>query len=333
MKNKNSWQQKIDPAFDELIQVYRLFLKDCRLPTNTGYISLAGDTLKIMEHEGYPSLTGDSAPHEENTAAIVELGADKDVLLISAFLTQFKGKKTLPEIISLMQHPRQMAYGLNKKSKEYYLKRFAPLSSEEEAKSYFMKNTEDEFMVWFKGLTADFGALFLHVGFKSILASRHNEQCDLKDLNINKLNFTKTALAYMYNTISELTHKKPIKKLLDEAQDGDDKALFKAIQINKMILDLEWVRQRIRKAMLSGDSGFFNKLGNAIKKVPIDHDMEYGELLLVLTFLWPFGLYRLDNKELISLLEAGGLKVQDDTETFRKFVTRLKRTGVLMDRT
>jgi len=328
MKN-NTWNAKIDPAFDELIQVYRLFLEGCRLPANTGFIYLADDTLRIMEQEGYPSLTGDSVPHEENTAAIVELGADKDVLLISTFLAQFKGKKTLPEIISLMPHLCQMADGLNKKSKEYYLKRFSPLSSEEEAKIYFMDNTEDEFRAWFKDLAADFVALFSHVSFKGILASRQNDQCDLKDLNINKLSLTKTALTSIYNTISELTHSTPLQHLMALAASGDDTALFKAVQIDKTLVDEEWVRVRIRKAQFSGDREFFEQLGEAIRKTPLENDIEYGELLLILKFFWNKGLYRLTYPELRDLIEAGGLRLQEDPGTFKRYIYRLKKNGVL----
>lgn len=326
MKN-NTWQHKIDPAFDELIQVYRLFLEECKLPANTGFIYLADDNLKVMEEDGYPSLTGDSAPHEENSAAIVELGADEDVLLISTFLAQFMGKKNLPEIISVMHPLRQMADGLNKKSKEYYLKRFAPLSSEEEAKAYFADNTE--LISWFKDLTADFAALFLHVSFKGILASRQNEQCDLKDLNINKLSFTKTALANIYNTISELTHRTPLQNLVALAASGDDAALFKAVQIDKTLVDEEWVRIRIRKAQYSGDHKFFEQLGEAIRKTPLENDIEYGELLLILKFFWDKGLYRLTYPELRDLIEAGGLRLQEDPGTFKTYIYRLKKDGVL----
>ena len=326
---KNTWKTKIDPAFDELIQVYRLFLEECRLPANTGYICLADDCMRIMEQEGYPSLTGDFAPHEETTAVMVELGADEDVLLISTFLTQFKDKKNLSEIISLMHHPRQMADGLNKKSKEYYLKRFAPLSSEEEAKAYFTDNTEDEFRAWFKDLTADFATLFLHVSFKGILASRQNEQCDLKDLNINKLSLTKTALTHIYNAISELTHRTPLQNLVALAASGDDAALFKAVQIDKTLVDEEWVRTRIRKAQFSGDREFFEHLGEAIKKTPLENDIEYGGLLLILKFFWNKGLYRLTYPELRDLIEAGGIRLQEDPGTFKRYIYRLKKDGVL----
>jgi hypothetical protein len=46
-------------------------------------------------------------------------------------------------------------------------------------------------------------------------------------------------------------------------------------------------------------------------------NIEYGDLLLTLSKFWTMGLCRLKIKELIGLLEASGLTIQEGVEIFR----------------
>lgn len=132
------------------------------------------------------------------------------------------------------------------------------------------------------------------------------------------------------NLASVLTNKKSLINLVKDAENGNDDSLFKALQIDKAVFDLGWVRKRVRKAQYEGDASFFERLGDAMKKAPFQHDVEYGELRLVLAAFWGMGLCRLTNTELMGVLEAGGMRLQDDLETFGQFIRRLKKDGVLM---
>lgn len=112
-------------------------------------------------------------------------------------------------------------------------------------------------------------------------------------------------------------------ELLEEAEKGNDESLFKAIQIDETLFDLDWVRKRIRKAFYAGDSSFFKKLGTVIEKTSLENDIEYTKLNNILISFWELGLCKLNNQEQWELLKSCGITVQTDPETFRKYVNRL----------
>ena len=83
----------------------------------------------------------------------------------------------------------------------------------------------------------------------------------------------------------------------------------------------------IRKAQISGDEGFFKKLAKAITKQPFSHDKEFTRAMMVINLFWPIGLNKLSNSERIDLLETCGIRIQDDPETFRRYVNSLVRAN------
>ncbi|MCR4286549.1 MAG: hypothetical protein NUW09_00890 [Deltaproteobacteria bacterium] len=309
-KGQNGWQHKIDPAFDELIKIYRHFLDICRLPRNSGYVALEDETLKAVKKDDFPSLAGmyDSG-FDLASPADLKIPEYVETLQYISTLTLKNIYESVPELIK----------ALPPKSKAYYKKRFNIGMSEEEAKALYEGKFQEELQRIFEDQIMDLQALLFHAGTMGYLDPGIDSKSDKEDVK----KALPVALATVYDTVSRLTHKKPIRELLKEAQGDNDAALFKAVQIDKMILDLEWARKRIRKAMLSGDSKFFNKLGNAIKKAPLDHDREYGELQLVLTMFWNMGLKRLSNDELMEVLTAGGLRVPANKDTFARLKNRI----------
>ena len=56
MDKNNSWKEKIDPAFDELIKVYLDFIDRSHINVNTGYLCLDDDSLNILKEKGHPSF-------------------------------------------------------------------------------------------------------------------------------------------------------------------------------------------------------------------------------------------------------------------------------------
>ncbi len=205
------------------------------------------------------------------------------------------------------------------RSKAYYKKRFHIGMSEEEARAMYAGMFPEERLRIFQGMMTDLQALLFHAGTIGFPTQEINPTGKKEDVS----KALPMVLASVYDTISRLTHKRPIRELLNEAHGGDDEALFKAVQIDKMTINHEWARKRIRKAMLSGDSSFFDKLGSAIKKTPLDHDREYGELQLVLIMFWEMGLKRLSIDELMEVLVAGGLKLPKNKDTFARLKNRI----------
>ena len=128
------------------------------------------------------------------------------------------------------------------------------------------------------------------------------------------------------NTISLLVFGRNIFDLIKEAKNGDPKYFFKALQIDRSIIESPWAIKMIRKAQMSGDESFFKKMAKAIAKEPFKHDKEFSRAIMILLLFWHFGLDKLTNIERIELLKGCGIRVQEDPEVFRKFVNRLVKS-------
>ncbi len=319
MDKSNSWKEKIDPAFDELIKVYLDFIDRSRINTNTGYSCLDDDSLNFLKEKGYPSLHKkleyDYEYSKKLTKDIIKLGATNDIEYIMKFFTAKKFDQRKSYLF-------KMIHALpNDESKEHYRTFFSFFESEEKLKSYFNRKPEIELKRCLYDVVMNILTLMLQVMYKGYWNTENDES--LKRKRLGRLTLLKIGLSEVFNAISSLTHKKSLYELLEDAENGNDESLFKAIHIDKTLFDLDWVRKRIRKAFYAGDSYFFKKLGTAIEKMPLENDIEYTKLNSVLISLWELGLCKLNNQELWELLKSCGIIVQDDPESFRKHVNRL----------
>lgn len=323
----HSWKEKIDPAFDEIIKIYIDFIDMSHINVNSGYLCLDDDSLNFLKKEGYPSfhkkIKFDYEYNKKLTKDIIKLGASNDIEYILKFFTakKFEQKKSyLFKMINALP---------NKESKEYYRTFFDFFETEEKLESYFDRRPERDRKRCEYDVGMNFLTLVNQVMYKGYWDTENDES--IKRKRLDRLNLIKISLSRVFNTVSSITHKKSLYELLAEAEKGNDESLFKAIQIDKTLFDLDWLRKRIRKAFYAGDSSFFKKLGMAIEKTPLENDIEYTKLNSVLISFWGLGLCKLNNQELWELLKSCGIIVQDDPESFRKHVNRLKENKIIDD--
>ncbi len=217
----------------------------------------------------------------------------------------------------------------NKESKEYYRTYFSFFETEEKLKSYFNRMPGIDLNRGLFDIGMNIITLMIQIMCKGYLDAENDES--VKRKRLDRLNLIKIGLSEVFNTVSSITHKKSLDELLEEAEKGNDESLFQAIQIDKTLFDLDWLRKRIRKAFYAGDSSFFKKLGMAIEKMPLENDIEYTKLNSVLISFWGLGLCKLNNQELWELLKSCGIIVQDDPESFRKHVNRLVENKTIDD--
>ncbi len=85
----NSWKEKIDPAFDDLIKVHLDYIKRthiCSSDKRKRYLSLDDDSIKVLERKGYPSLLKEFKPNPRNLRKLINytisIGASPDSMLI-----------------------------------------------------------------------------------------------------------------------------------------------------------------------------------------------------------------------------------------------------------
>ncbi len=321
--SKSNYNSKIDPAFSELIKEYLKILTSCCLPANEGYLVPLDHTLDVFARRGYPALGNEYEDITELSKNIKtsfsESGSIKNLSKITRN-SPFSFEKELFEPLESLP---------NGESKCYYASKFAKFQSENINK-YFKGMPQDQLIEEIKELYCDWKSLLFHIAIHDLRNERTTRSH--KPVKLRKsieFKFCKNFMASVNDTISMLVNKKHMATLVEEAKKGEDEALFKAVRVDKTLLDAKWVRRKIRIAQYTGEHIFFKQLGDAIKKPPLEHDMEHTQSFLVLAYFWKLGLCRLTNPELMELLLSSGVRVQDDPSTFRKFVDRLKREGVL----
>ena len=345
--DKNSWKKKIDPAFDDLIKVYLDYIKRthiCSIDKRKRYLSLDDESLKVLERRGYPPLLRELKPNPRNLKKLMNytigVGASPDSMLILECFKNIdkllnKKKKKKSKGVSknkysdaLESNIMSMINGLPREdSRNYYKKRLLVDLSPKKTKAFFEGKTQKELIKDLVDIGIDVTCLMFQTGFTGYL-DLPNGNCNGK--KFIKSNVVNLAMQQTYNSISIMTYKKSLSELLEEAQKNDE-SLYNAIHLDKTLFDKGWVRKRIKRAFYSGDSIFFKELARAIKKPPIDAKLMYGELVIILSSLWLLGLYRLDNSELMELLKTNGVPIQEDIDTFRKYIDRLKDDNILFD--
>jgi len=247
-KETSSWKEKGDPAFDEIIKIYIDFIDMSHINVNSGYLCLDDDSLNFLKKEGYPSfhkkIKFDFEYNKKLTKDIIKLGASNDIEYILKFFTakKFEQKKSyLFKMINALP---------NKESKEYYKTFFDFFETEEKLESYFNRRPERDRKRCEYDVGMNFLTLVNQVMYKGYWDTENDES--IKRKRLDRLNLTKISLSEVFNTVSSITHKKSLDGLLEEAEKGNDESLFKAIQIDKTLFDLDWLRKRIRKVLCRG---------------------------------------------------------------------------------
>ncbi len=304
MKSKSSsWQQKIDPAFDNFIKSYLDLINVLGLTASEGYVSEhLLIYIKAIENEGYPSFM----------RFYEETGVNNLINMMTDSFTMPCAFSALKPVLEKLENEewganinRELATltdPLPYESKDYYLKW-----------DYIPNPAQD--IASYMHFVSDMISLMNHL--TSIKMEGDELPATVLDAQmIQRILFTALEI------ISLSIHKRSIRELYEEAKEGDNPSLFKLIQLDKSLFDHEWARLRIRKALYLGDRQFFKSLADAIKADPLQHNKIKIERHLVLMNYWFYGLYRLSIPELMQLLEDSDIHLPEDEMTFRKFIDR-----------
>jgi hypothetical protein len=298
----SSWKQEVDPAFPVFIKGYLDLLESFGLPRSEGYIHIkdAEGFLEVMESKGFPGFT-DYYKEDSWQGIISELSPISGELEI------------LGELGSIFDALDQEKWG-------YYIKGIIYKVTENirpESRVYYRKwqrIPSPENLQEYVHFVTDMVSLSFH--FTTQGHDANDQPLRVSAHLIQRILFTS------YEVASTLVNKRMLRTLYEEAREGDDNSLFALIKVDKSAFDHEWIRTRIRKALYEGDKGFFESLGEAIKKDPLMHRRVKIELHLLLWQFWYYGLYRLTIPELMHLLEDSGIKIHEDEVAFRKFIDR-----------
>jgi hypothetical protein len=148
-------------------------------------------------------------------------------------------------------------------------------------------------------------------------------------LNQKQADHILTCYAWMnFSMIAGLFGKSPF-VLFEEAKSGNRDSILKLIQLDKTFTGADWSMREIKKAHLSGDQEYFNKLAKALAKNPFASKKTNLKLCFVLVFGWEMELGKLSNDEILGFVKELGIYEGDDPDTLYREIKRLglkKRT-------
>lgn len=322
---KSSWYQEIDPAFNQIIKIYMKAFQKMQLPAREGYLALAldGKDYNKIETEGFPSVAS-LYEHDKPQDIVNDIG-----LMFGNGITKEKIKEIEKEVkkkYNFYSFLLPVINSLENASRDYYLKSLAPFSAVESFKTYISNMDEKTQKKLLMKMHSDTLSFIWHVGMLDIDSLRKDkEKCEaVKEIVKKHRRFVKRTLFFVWDVISLLVNRKPLKQLFTEARKGDDNSLFELIKVDKTLFDHEWVRTRIRKAMYSGDKNFFNSLGIAIMDEPLKTEYDNLDIAIILLTFWKAGLYRLTVRQTMQLLLDSDVHFKQGETSFNQIRVRLR---------
>jgi hypothetical protein len=320
------WNEVIDPAFNKIIRAFLDGLKLVQIPANEGYLilTLSEDQLKNIEKQGFPTI----AKYYEKDGVEDLLNAVKAVSSDEIKAVDFrkigneagKGGFDLKTLFSLVESIEE------KESRNYYLRAFASFQSKCSYRAFTSNTGEKAFKKWGKKIWSDIFSMFCHISTMKVKSIRKDARYMeiFKERNVYNSELLKRYLFLIWDAISIVNNRVPLRRLFDKARRGDAKSLFKLIQLDKTIFDHEWVRTRIRKALYEGDMKFIGELADNFKKGHFITRKQNLDIAVVVMNFWSAGIYRLTTRQKMALLKDSGMKIYQSENSFRQLVDRLR---------
>ncbi len=309
-----TWKEKIDPAFDNMIKTYVGFLENCKQMPN-GSISLNGDLKKaVLNNPRWHNVYVEDRPPDEVIQFIENAGGmDDDILGVFHYTGESKK--------DYFDKCRKIAEDLPEESKAFYIKEVQSFINDPSVNPPFtLFETPSKDNMDFYSVIASLCMRHIFIRLDKI---RHTEVSDEKVESFKKSEVINYFMGIIYSVLTSVAYQRTLKNLLIKFREGDDRSLYKAVSIDKTLLFCKDVMERIFKAQVSGDHGFFKELGKAISTDPLNDIKAPGRLFPVLIFFWSFGLYRLSRPELHDLLvQSDVISRHYSPDALEKFLQR-----------
>jgi predicted nucleic acid-binding protein len=311
--NKYGWKAKIDPAFDKLVKVYVAFLDDLERSPKEGQLALPDDLAKLVSKKPTTHDLGDIEAHGDFFNYIRKTGG-----------LQTKDFKTFFEVINSLED-------YNKTLKTCF-KLIKSLPEEDSRQFYTTKLNHFKDNPEFKPDTdilnksnLDFYSIIISLLSRFLFAVLFEEEKEIINEEIDYFknsNAITSFISVIQSNFSQLANQITLEELKNKIFEGDDKSIIKAVSIDKTILYLDEVKNRITEAQLTGDNKFLGKLGRAIASNPLKNPAQHGKTYSILKMFWFHGLYKLTNAELHDFLTSCGLVPPNSGYAFQQFVRR-----------
>jgi acyl carrier protein len=312
-----NWKSKIDPAFDKVVREYVEFLGELGANPREGRLSIPKDVAESLAAK-MPAPALDDADLESTGDLfryIEKLGGLTGTNIRTFFdLIDSLGKEDPNEIIKICA---KMTKSLpEEESRAFYNKKL----------NSFKDNPElNKALHDFNNDSLDFLSIVLSLQARYLFTILFEDEKKEIDANINYLKKSNSLLpiiSVLSSSFSQIAHQKTLADLKENISKGDDDSIFKAVTIDKSLLSMDEIKDRISKAQLSGDEEFFKELGKAIADNPLKSPTPHGKTYTVIRMFWLHGLYKLTYRELHGFLESCDLIPPAYPGAFEKFMHR-----------
>lgn len=134
------------------------------------------------------------------------------------------------------------------------------------------------------------------------------DEAEKRKLNADTALFFLSFWVSLHNLVALVAHARSMPALIRAAKEGSDDALKKAIQVDRTVLYLPFVRERLFRAELRGESDFLGKLAGGLSKGVFPGKIRYRTLQLTFAFLEDEGLLsRLTHEQIFDICEGLGV--------------------------
>lgn len=326
--NLNKWALKIDPAFDKFVKIHVNSLEQFERNPMEGKFSFPPDFVEpIIQKSGWQGPYDSELSHGMDLFSFVtKIGAvnKKDLRPFFKIVSLIDTE----DHKSLLKTCHTMIKALpEEESRQFYIQSLKPYKDVSDLNSLIGSSEK---------ANLDFYSIIFSLIIRYLYVKCFEEEKPVNNDQIEyfkKSNAVLSVLNVTLSLFSQIANSITLTELKQDISKGDDKAIFKAVTIDKSILYLDEVKARIITGQLTGDSKFFTKLAKAIADNPLKKIGQHGKTYAVLKLFWFMGLYKLTNEELYDFLKSCGLIPPAYPYAFEKFIQRHiknKDTGILI---
>jgi hypothetical protein len=114
-------------------------------------------------------------------------------------------------------------------------------------------------------------------------------------------------LTSFFNYLALMVHGRSMCRLVNDAINGDDKALALAVQIDRTVLNLPYFQERMLKAQLGKDPTFLDQVSYRLRNPILRGKIRYRTLWATFAVLDDEGLLSLPHEEILDICEEAGV--------------------------
>jgi hypothetical protein len=133
--------------------------------------------------------------------------------------------------------------------------------------------------------------------------------------------------ALIYDLAFVLNEGVGARALIESARNGNEDALLKLVKVDKSILGAPWAAAYLEQRQYAGDWAFFKRLGDRVRRCPINKGSGYAREVLIVALFWEEHFRHCTLEEIVALLKPY-FPALDGAVDYGPFRKQLNRAGL-----